>query len=418
VGDGSAASLLRDRAVAILVSIEALTSLSIGATETALGWQAYGRRHDPLVLGLLGLAEFLPAVVLALPLGHLADRRDRRTLATAGLAGYAVVGTVLALDAGAGDHRVWPLYALACAGGVAHALINPALDPLLAASVPAGALSRALAIATSVGQAGRIAGPLTGGLLQRAGAAVPFAVGGVLIGLAAAMAFALPRALGRAHVPGETEEATFRDALGGVRFILGSPTLLGAVSLDLVAVLFGGVTALLPVFARDILHVGAVGNGMLRAAPAVGAVIVGIFLSLRPLRARIGATLFIVVAGYGVCTVVFGLSHSFALSLAALAGVSGTDMVSMLIRGTLVPLVTPPDLRGRVAAVERVFIGASNELGAFESGVAAALIGAVPAVVLGGAVSIAVAAVWSWRFPSLRQVDRFTDLPAAGGPLT
>jgi MFS family permease len=414
---GSAASPLRDRAVAILVSIEALTSLSIGATETALGWQAYGRRHDPLVLGLLGLAEFLPAILLALPLGHLADRRDRRLLTTAGMAGYAGVAALLALDAAAGDPRVWPLYALACAGGVAHALINPALDPLLAASVPAGSLARVLAVASSAGQAARIAGPVTGGLLQRVGAPIPFAAGGVLIGFAAVLAFALPRQLGSAHVPSEMGDATLREALAGVRFILATPALLGAISLDLVAVLFGGVTALLPVFARDILHVGPLGNGLLRAAPGAGAVLVGIVLSLRPLRRRVGATLFVVVAGYGACTLVFGLSRSFALSLVALAGLSGADMVSMLIRGTLGPLLTPPALRGRVAAVERVFIGASNELGAFESGVAAALIGAVPAVVVGGVLSIAVAAIWAWRFPALRRVDRFVDLPAAsGGP--
>jgi hypothetical protein len=182
--------------------------------------------------------------------------------------------------------------------------------------------------------------------------------------------------------------------------------------MDLMAVLFGGVTALLPIFASDILHVGAAGNGLLRAAPAVGAVLVGLLLSVRPLRRRAGPTLFVVVAIYGACTVVFGLSTSFALSLVALAGLAAADMVSMLLRATLGPLLTPPALRGRVGAVERVFIGASNELGAFESGVAAALIGAVPAVVIGGAASIVVAALWAWRFPSLRRIDRFEEVEA------
>jgi hypothetical protein len=180
--------------------------------------------------------------------------------------------------------------------------------------------------------------------------------------------------------------------------------------MDLMAVLFGGATALIPVFARDILHVGAAGNGILRAAPGVGAVLVGVVLSARPLKRRVGLTLFGVVALFGMFTIVFGLSRNFVLSMAALAALAGADMVSMLIRGTIGPLLTPPDLRGRVSAVERVFIGASNELGAFESGVAAALLGAVPAVVLGGAASIAVAAIWAWRFPSLREIDRFEDI--------
>jgi len=201
-----------------------------------------------------------------------------------------------------------------------------------------------------------------------------------------------------------------------VRFIFSEPPLLGAISLDLMAVLVGGVTALLPVFASDVLHVGAAGNGLLRAAPGVGAVLVGVVLSVRPLRRRAGPTLFAVVAAYGVCTVVFGLSTSFALSLAALAGLAGADMVSMLLRATIGPLLTPPALRGRVGAVERVFIGASNELGAFESGVAAALIGAVPAVVLGGLASVAVAIVWAWRFPSLRRIDRLEDVQPQEAP--
>ena len=176
------------------------------------------------------------------------------------------------------------------------------------------------------------------------------------------------------------------------------------------AVLFGGATALLPIFSQTILHVGAFGNGLLRAAPGIGAVVVGSVLSGRPLRRRVGRTLLVVVALFGLFTVVFGLSTNFALSMAALAALAGADVISMSIRGTLVPLLTPPDLRGRVSAVERVFIGASNELGAFESGVAAALLGAVPAVLLGGIASIAVAGIWAWKFPALRRIDRFEDI--------
>jgi len=212
------------------------------------------------------------------------------------------------------------------------------------------------------------------------------------------------------------QEASLSDALAGVRFIFDTPALLGAISLDLMAVLFGGATALLPVFSQTILHVGAFGNGLLRAAPGIGAVVVGSVLSGRPLKRRVGRTLLVVVALYGAFTIVFGFSTSFALSMVALAALAGADMVSMSIRGTLAPLLTAPALRGRVGAVERVFIGASNELGAFESGVAAALIGAVPAVVLGGAASIVVALVWAWKFPALRRIDRFEDIDTPAVP--
>ena len=261
-----------------------------------------------------------------------------------------------------------------------------------------------------------ILGPAVGGLVQELGAPAPYVGAAGAVGLASVLPWCVPAAIGIAHV--EEQEASLDDALAGVRFIRSVPALFGAISLDLMAVLFGGATALMPVFARDILHVGAFGNGLLRAAPGVGAVAVGLVLSIRPLRRRVGVTLFTVVATYGLFTIVFGLSTSFALSLCAVAALAGADMVSMLLRGTLVPLLTPPALRGRVGAVERVFIGASNELGAFESGVAAALIGAVPAVVIGGIASVAVAIIWAWRFPSLRRVDRFDEVrpPPVVGP--
>lgn len=402
--------LLRDRTVAALFAVELLTGLGLGATVTALGWQAYQRSHDPLVLGLLGLAEFVPAALLALPAGHMADRFDRRLIGCAGLAATVVVALVLAADAASGDTAVWPLYLLAFAGGSANAFVGPAVNPLLVAAVPAASLSRAIAMTFSAGQGAMIAGPALGGILQSAGAPLPYLLAAASAALAAGMLLGVPAAVGSAHVG--DEDATFSDALAGVRFIFSVPALLGAISMDLMAVLFGGVTALLPIFASDILHVGAAGNGLLRAAPAVGAVLVGLLLSVRPLRRRAGPTLFVVVAIYGACTVVFGLSTSVALSLVALAGLAAADMVSMLLRATLGPLLTPPALRGRVGAVERVFIGASNELGAFESGVAAALIGAVPAVVIGGAASIVVAALWAWRFPSLRRIDRFEEVEA------
>ncbi|HUZ84017.1 MAG TPA: MFS transporter [Gaiellales bacterium] len=406
--------LLCNRSFALLLAVELLAGVAEGATMTTLGWQAYARAHDPLVLGLLGLSEFVPAVLLALPAGHLADRHDRRVIAGLGLLASAAVLLVLAADAASGDGAVWPLYLLAAGVGTANAFANPALDPLLAASVPPATLARAIALASSFGQAAVIAGPALGGIVQQVGAPAPYLLAGVATAVAAGLVPLLPRSVGRAHVDDGAHGATLGDTLAGVRFIAATPPLLGAISLDLMAVLFGGVTALLPVFSSDILHVGAAGNGILRAAPGMGALAVGAVLSVRPLRRRAGVTLFAAVAAYGAATVLFGLSRSFALSMVALAALAGADMISMLLRGTVVPLFTPPSLRGRVSAVERVFIGASNELGAFESGVAAALIGAVGAVVLGGAASIAVAVLWAWRFPSLRRLDRLDEIRPGG----
>jgi MFS family permease len=397
-----------DRLVIVMVLVELLSSLALGATATALGWQAYARARDPLVLGLLGLAEFVPAVLLALPAGYVIDRHDRRWVAGFGLAAGTAVALALAADAAAGDTTVWPLYALAFAWGVGNAFVGPTLGPLLAAGVGASDLARALALITSAGQVAMVAGPAVGGILQVAGAPAPYLFAAACSALAAALLPLVSHHIGTDHV-GE-HEPRLADVLDGVRFIRRTRALFGAISLDLMAVLFGGATALLPVFARDILHVGATGNGILRAAPGAGAVVVGAIISARPLRRRIGGTLFGVVALFGMFTIVFGLSRNFALSLFALAALAGADMVSMVVRGTLAPLLTPPVLRGRVSAVERVFIGASNELGAFESGAAAAIIGAVPAVVVGGAASIAVAVVWAWRFPELRHIDRFDDL--------
>jgi MFS family permease len=266
-----------------------------------------------------------------------------------------------------------------------------------------------MAMNASVWQFGTIAGPIAAGLLHIVGAPAPFVVSALVAGAGAVCVLAVPAVIGRAHLSDEPRSATLADALEGVRFIFRSPALLGTMSLDLVAVLLGGATALLPVFSDEVLHVGALGNGILRAAPGAGAVVVALLLTARPLNRRVGPTLFLAVAAFGAFTVVFALSSSYLLSLAALAGLAGADMLSVFIRSTLSPLLTPPELRGRVGAVERIFIGGSNELGAFESGVAAALLGAVPAVAIGGILAIAAAAFWAWRFPQLRGIDGFED---------
>jgi MFS family permease len=408
----SSRDVLRDRTVRVLLGGEFLASVSTAAVTTALGWQAYQRTGDPLVLGLLGLAEFMPAILLALPAGHLADRHDRRRVVAVGQVGIVVVAVLLALDAAVGGTAVWPLYALAAAFGAAFAFIGPAYTPMLAAAVPPAGLSRVVALNSVTWQTATIVGPAVAGLLQVVGNAAPYVAVGLAAAGSGALALLVPREVGTGHQVAD-ERPTLRDAVDGLRLIRASPALLGAISLDLAAVLVGGVTALVPVFAEDVLHVGAVGNGLLRAAPGAGALVVGLVLAVRPLHRHVGPKLFATVAIYGALTIAFGLSTEFALSLVALSLLAAADMVSVVIRSTLGPLLTPPALRGRVGAIERAFIGASNELGAFESGVAAALLGAVPAVVIGGMASIVVAAVWAWRFPTLRRVDRFEDIEPA-----
>jgi MFS family permease len=385
--------LLANRNVSLLLSAELLVSGATTALTTTLGWQGYQRTHDPLTLGLIGLAEFVPAVLMALPAGQLADRLDRRLVVAIGLAGTAVTAIALALDAASGDGKAWPLYLLALLLGTSQSFAQPSFNPLLAAAVPPIALPRIAALSAVTWQTASVLGAAGSGLAQRISNPAPYVGCAAAALCAAGLILLFPRALGRAHVGPETKPATLRDAFGGVRLILASSALLGAISLDLAAVLFGGATALLPIFSSDVLHVGAVGNGLLRAAPGAGAILVGLVLAVHPVRRRVGPTLFIVVALYGMFTVLFGISTSFVLSLLALAALAGADMFSVLIRSSLQPLLTPPEMRGRVGAVERVFIG-----------------GAVPAVVIGGLLSIVVAIVWAWRFPSLRQLDRFEDV--------
>jgi MFS family permease len=404
------------RGLVLLLTSELLTTSSALAVQTALGWEGYVRSGDPLVLGLIGLAEFVPALVFALPAGHAADHRDRRLVTVFGLGVITLATAGIALDTAAGDGRVWPLYGLAVLIGVGQSYASPAYGPMFAASVTAEELPRAMAMNASVWQFGTIAGPAAAGLLHLLGSPAPFIAAALAASLGAAFVLPVSAAIGRGHLTEQRHSPTLAEALEGVRFILRTRALLGTMSLDLVAVLLGGATALLPVFSQEVLHVGALGNGLLRAAPGAGAVIVALALTVRPLGRRVGPTLFLAVGAFGAFTLVFALSRSYILSLAALAGLAAADMVSVFIRATLAPLLTPPELRGRVGAVERVFIGGSNELGAFESGTAAALIGAVPAVAIGGALAICAAVFWAWRFPQLRRVDRFEDAAELSRP--
>ena len=386
----------------------------------AIGWQVYSIHHRAFDLGLIGLLEFAPVFLLAIPAGTLVDRISRRLVLGLSSMLLAAIAAALVIVSASGAHELWPFLTLALGIGVATALSFPAQRAIAPALVVRELLPNALAIRSVAGQSANVAGPALGGLLF---AIAPTVAYGVALGL---FAIALLAVLGIRSLPGADPQqepapaarpGKLRELLGGIHFIRDTPVLLGAILLDLFAVLFGGAVALLPVFAQTILHTGPVGLGVLRSAPAVGAVFAGVLLVRRPLPTRAGRTLIVVVVAFGGSMIVFGLSHWIVLSLAALAVSGAVDMVSMNIRATAVTLVTPAHVRGRVGSVEAVFIGASNELGAFESGTAAALIGAVPAVVAGGALTIAIALAWTALFPQLATLGRLADLrPAGEGP--
>jgi predicted MFS family arabinose efflux permease len=399
-------SPLRHRDFALYVGATVATAFAIEMSFVAIGWQVYAIHSDPLDLGLVGLAMFLPLPLLALPAGHLSDRYPRRTVLalSLGLDALVAIGLLAVTRAGAGE--TWPFFALAFVTGVASAIGAPAGRAMTPSLVPQAILVKAFAQRSVATQLSVIAGPALGGLLFALDPELVYAVASVfsLASLAAVLAMHAGRDGAGAGTP------DLASVLGGVRLVRRTPVLLGAISLDLFAVLFGGAVALLPIFARDVLEVGPAGLGVLRAAPAVGALCAAFVLAHRPVRRHAGRTLLIVVALYGITMVVFGLSETMWLSLAALAAGGAVDTVSVVLRQTILPLVTPDELRGRVTAVEMVFISASNELGAFESGVAAALIGAVPAVVVGGVVTIGVALTWTRLFPQLAKVDRLDEL--------
>lgn len=388
-------------------------SLAAQMAAVAIGWQVYEISGRALDLGLIGLFEFLPLPLLALPAGQLADRVSRRLLYATSAAIYsAVFGGLLAITL-AEVRATWPYFALAFLTGIAWALGWPASRALSPSLVPGELLPRAMAQYSAAWQIASVAGPALGGLLFVVGPSLTYATAIVLTAVAFGSVLAI-RDRGAALV--STATPTLRELLAGVALVRRTPVLLGAISLDLFAVLFGGAVALLPVFAKDILEVGPVGLGALRSAPAVGALIAALVLARRPLAGNVGRILLMAVGAFGVSMVVFGLSRSFALSLAALVFGGGTDMVSVVLRATILPLVTPDELLGRANAVEMVFISASNELGAFESGAAAALVGVVPAVVIGGCATIVIALLWGRVFPSLARVDRLEDLrPARPG---
>src|SRR6188474_2354072 len=381
-------------------------ALALQMAVVAIGWQVYTTSGRALDLGLLGLAEFLPLLLLALPAGQLADRLPRRNLLTVmALSNVLVLAGLLAVTVADTGH-LWPFFALAFVQGVGSAIGAPAGRALTPSLVPQEILVSALAQRSIAFQGSAVLGPALGGILLWVNPELVYAVGIAfsIVGLVCI------RAMRAGRSPAGTVTAGLDEVLAGVRLIRRTNVLLGAISLDLFAVLLGGAVALLPIFAKDILEVGPTGLGFLRAAPAVGSLACALVITKYPIRRRAGPLLFAVVAGFGVCMVVFGVSRTMWLSMLALGLGAAFDTVSVVLRSTILPLVTPDELRGRVTAVEMVFISASNELGAFESGVAAALIGAVPAVVLGGIATVVVAGAWWKLFPALARVDRLDEL--------
>ncbi len=384
------------------------SGLAMQMIAVAIGWQVYEIHHSAFDLGLIGLAEFAPVPLLALPAGQLADRLPRLPVVIIwGFADAAVTGFLLLVTI-RGAHQLWQFVVLAALTGTLAAVGNPAGRALFPELVPTHLLTGALALRSIAGQAAMIGGPAIGGLLFAIRPEVVYAAGIVLLVVSSIILLPISRPPAVEHAgpppPG------LHSLLGGIRFVRATPIILGAITLDLFAVLFGGSVALLPLFAKSVLHTGPFGLGLLRSSIAVGALIAAIRLARKPLGGRAGRTLLIAVGTFGASMVVFGLSHWFWLSALALAVSGFVDMFSMNIRATTVALATPNQLRGRVNAVEGVFIGASNELGAFESGAAAALVGAVPAVVAGGVLTILLALVWPRLFPALARVHRLEEV--------
>ena len=398
----------RERDFRLFLSVRIFSTLAVMIQSVAVGWQVYDIERTPLALAWVGLAEFVPMFLLTLPAGAVIDHTDQRKVLSLAFFVQAVAAALLLTLSVAQVRSAWPFYAVIAVFGVARGFYGPAAQSLLAFLVPPERLPKSIALSASAYQAAVIAGPALGGFLYAVGPVptygtclVAFCVAGV-----AAATYG-----GRRNQPRPdgllSPVARVRE---GLAFVFSRPVVLGAISLDLFAVLLGGATALLPVFARDILHTGPMGLGALRSASAVGATIVALVLARRPMARNVGRRMFAAVAVFGVATVIFGVSRNMYLSMAALIVLGAADQVSVFVRSSLIQLATPDAMRGRVSAVNMLFIGASNELGEFESGTTAALLGTVPAVVLGGIGTLIVVALWMRFFPALRSVDRFESV--------
>jgi MFS family permease len=402
-----AREVLRHTAVRRYLVSTAFAAVGVNVLVTVLFKQAFDITGDELDIGFLGLAQFLPAVLLVLLSGWVADRFDRRRVTALFLFGRAACAVALVLYSRSEPGVVWPLFLIALVFGAADAMLMPArraIPPLIA---PPGQFPHLIALWTATFTGSSIVGPVLGGFLYVAGPSWAYAVAGAL-----QLASIVP-ILGvvyRREPERIADRPTWSSAVGGLRFVRRSPILLAAISLDLFAVLFGGAIALIPAVASERLGVGDIAYGWLRAAPGIGAAAMAVVLAMRPVQRRVGPTLLVVVAVFGAGTMVFGLTRNYAVAFVALVVIAAADMISMFIRGSIVPLVTPDDQLGRVSAVEGVFIGASNELGAFESGVAARAFGLPWAIAGGGFITVLIAGGFAFLFPSLRRIDTFDEL--------
>jgi len=372
----------------------------------AVGWQVYALTGRALDLGLIGLVQFLPAVMLLLWAGHVADRHDRRRIARICQAAEALVALALATGSAMGWITEYAIFALVFVVGGVRAFETPSLQAMLPALVPARLLPRAVASSATATQTAIVIGPALGGLIYIAGPAWTYGTSAAMFVTAAIMTSRIRYE----HVLHAREPATLKSVFAGLAFLRSRQAMLGAVTLDMVAVLLGGVTALLPIYARDILHTGPWGLGFLRSAPALGALTMALWLARRPLQRHAGRTMFAAVAVFGAVTMVFGLSRWFPLSFAALVLLGASDMISVVVRASLIQLGTPDAMRGRVSAVNAMFIGTSNQLGEFESGVTAAWLGTVPSVVIGGIGTILAVLLGMRLFPQLARIDRLESV--------
>jgi MFS family permease len=395
--------LLRQHDFRALLGARFATTLATSALATVVGYQVYIITRDPLALGWLGLVEAIPALSLMLYGGHVADRRDRRSIVLVTSAAATACSVALALLSADGAATLIPILVVIFVIGVASGFERPALTAFEAQVIPREQAVQGVSYQSTVSQTGGILGPALGGIaVAVVGVAGTYAAIAVLLAIATGCLAAIPRKPMPEPVPGQS---IVDSLLGGLRYVARTPALIGSMALDLFAVFFGGAIALLPIFATDILDVGPAGLGLLRTAPAVGALGVMLIATRRPPSRHAGRTLLICVAGFGVSMIVFGLSTTFALSMVALFFSGVTDGLSMIIRSTILRVLSPERIRGRVASVNWVFIGASNELGAFESGVAARIFGTVPAVVGGGLITLGVVGAVALLVPTLRTLD-------------
>ncbi len=398
----------RERDFRLFLSVRIGSTLAVMIQSVAVGWQVYDIERTPLALAWVGLAEFVPMFLLTLPAGALIDHTDQRKVLALAFFVQAVSAALLLTLSVAQVRTAWPFYAVIAVFGVARGFYGPAAQSLLAFLVPQERLPKSIALSASAYQVAVIAGPALGGFLYAVGPVPTYGTCLVAFCVAGAAAATYGGRRNEPRTQGQlTPVARVRE---GLAFVFSRPVVLGAISLDLFAVLLGGATALLPVFARDILHTGPVGLGALRSASAVGATFVALVLARKPMVRDVGRRMFAAVAVFGVATIVFGLSRNMYLSMGALIVLGAADQVSVFVRSSLIQLATPDAMRGRVSAVNMLFIGASNELGEFESGTTAALLGTVPAVVLGGIGTLIVVGLWMRFFPALRSVDRLESV--------